>query len=147
VLVRQSAFAVVGCLICFGLVGCGNNPLGRKAVAGTVSMDGEPLDYGAINFHPLESNAQAVGSGAVITDGEFSIPAAEGLTPGRYRVSIVAPSGGPPERIQGEDAMKTGSKPPVERLPSKYNTETELTAEVTSDAPAEFDFSVESIKQ
>ena len=110
-------------------------------------MDGQPLDYGAINFQPAESNKNAVGAGAVIENGEYTIPAAQGLTPGSYRVSIMAPSSRPPKRPQGDDAMKQPSTPPVELLPSKYNSETELTAEVKAGGQADFDFSVESVKQ
>src|SRR5437868_15173667 len=69
------------------IAGCGPaNPLGRKALSGTVTLDGKPLERGAIEFHPLEEGG--VQSGALISGGHYSIPAHQGATPGKYRVAI-----------------------------------------------------------
>ena len=49
-------------LLVAALLGCGpGNPLGRKALSGTVTLDGSPLDGGTIEFHPLEGGVQSGG--------------------------------------------------------------------------------------
>lgn len=134
--------------------GCGGaEGVGRQAVSGTVLMDGKPLDKGAINFQPHEGGKHLVGSGGVIENGNYSIPAAQGLTPGKYMVSISAPEvSGPSGPVAGqsaEDAMKAVATAgaPKERLPKKYNAATELMADVTQSGPNKFDFKVDSIKR
>ena len=48
------------------IAGCGPaNPLGRKALSGTATLDGKPLERGAIEFHPLKEGG--VQSGALIS--------------------------------------------------------------------------------
>ncbi|MDB5385305.1 MAG: hypothetical protein JWM11_951 [Planctomycetaceae bacterium] len=139
---------------CAGLAGCGaSESLGRLPIKGTVIMDGEPLDHGAIDFKPQGTGAHLVGAGAVIEDGKFSIPADQGLIPGKYMVSISAPdkegAGGPGTEQSPEAAMNSvANAPPInERLPAKYNATTELMKDVTSPGPNEFEFKVESIKK
>ena len=75
--------------------GCGPaNPLGRKALHGEVKLDGAPLDKGRIEFHPLtEGGAQSSGQ---ILNGQYSIPAHEGATPGEYRILIYDTPDAPP---------------------------------------------------
>lgn len=59
--------------------GCGkSNPLGRQAVTGTISLNGQPLEHGTIEFSP---QGEGTASGAVIENGSFSIPADKGLPP------------------------------------------------------------------
>ena len=73
-------------LLAATLAGCGpENPLGPQALLGQVTLDGQPLEQGNIEFHPLEGDVQ---SGGQITGGRYSIPAHEGATPGKYRVAI-----------------------------------------------------------
>lgn len=149
---RALSKLVAALLVCLALAGCGGaQSIGRKAVTGTVSMDGKPMDYGSINFQPIEGNSKQIGAGAVVENGAYSIPADQGLTPGKYRVVITSPTGGKPSGPQKgespEEAMKRAGTPPTERLPPKYNSESELTAEVTASAPPKFDFKVESIKE
>ena len=148
----RSCAALLALGICAGILGCGGTPsIGRKAVTGSVNMDGKPLDYGSINFEPMSGNSKQIGAGAVIENGKYSIPADQGLTPGKYRVAITAPTGGkpgaPPKGESAEEGMKRAGTPPTERLPAKYNVESELTADVTEKASAVFDFKVESIQQ
>lgn len=81
------ALLLVG-LMLSTLVGCGGTT-GRGPVSGTVTLDGRPLEHGVINFRPVEGNA-APGSGGVVIDGSFEIPADKGLRPGKYTVSIAA---------------------------------------------------------
>lgn len=123
------------------LSGCGDaNPLGRKAISGKVTLDGQPLERGSVTFVPLAEGG--VGSGAVITDGTLSIPAAKGLPPGEYLVRIHAagetsapPPTGPP-----------GAAPPpaIELVPANWNTQSEQTVTVTGDGENQFTFPIET---
>lgn len=135
------------------VIGCGGGgekPIGRKAVSGTVSLDGAPLNRGAIDFRPDGSGAHVVGGGAVIKDGKFSIPANQGLVPGKYKVSISSPDseGSTPAAAKSaEDQMNAVASAKIkERVAAKYNTATELTEEVKSSGSNEFQFKVESDK-
>ena len=69
------------------VAGCGGS--GRGPVSGTVTLDDQPLEHGVINFRPVEGFS-APGSGGVVTGGSFEIPAAKGLQPGKYKVTISA---------------------------------------------------------
>lgn len=132
-------------------VGCGGGEksVGRKSISGTVSLDGIPLNHGAIDFRPDGTGQHLVGGGAVIKDGKFSIPTDRGLVPGKYKVSISAPESESPN-LQGkspEEQMKAVATTTIkERLPAKYNSATELSEEVKSSGANEFHFKVESIK-
>ena len=136
-------------------VGCGGgaDSVGRQPVSGVVQMDGKPLDKGAINFQPFEGGKHLVGAGAVIDNGNYSIPADQGLTAGKYTVAISAPEpssqSGPVAGQSAEDAMKAVATAgaPKERLPAKYNSTTELMVEVKASGTNKFDFKVESAKR
>jgi hypothetical protein len=119
--------------------GCGpSNPLGRKAISGTVTLDGAPLASGSIEFTPLGGG---VSSGAVIEAGKYQIPAESGLPPGKYRVSIVdnppaAPL--PPGHMPGDDLPPQ----PKPRVPPSWNQNSTHEIEVTQQGPNRFDFSI-----
>jgi hypothetical protein len=131
---------------CLVLVGCsGDDPLGRLKISGKVTLDGTPLDSGTIHFEPLDaaggSGAGGHGGGGVITDGKYELPAKHGLPEGNYRVSISAPEASDQEPVMGRELP-----PPAERIPERYNIQSQLTARVTSDGPNTFDFQLESAK-
>jgi hypothetical protein len=119
-------------LVAGALAGCGggdDDGLGRRAVSGSVTLAGKPLERGTIQFLPDGGDAaKAIGGGAPITDGSYAIAAAEGLPPGNYLVSISAPSGG-----ATAGAEPGSAKLPRELVPAKYNTATTLKAQVKSD--------------
>ncbi len=52
----------------------------RREVAGTVALDGKPLEQGGINLEPT-SLADGVPASGKIEQGHFTIPAVEGPTP------------------------------------------------------------------
>src|SRR5262249_58411829 len=71
--------------------GCGPaavDDLPRQAVWGKVTLDGQPLEQGTITFTPATGSPTP---GMVsITGGSYSIPQAQGLVPGPYKVSILS---------------------------------------------------------
>ena len=118
--------------------GCGASD-GPQAVSGSVTRQGQPLAHGTVTFL---ANAGAAGPvcGALVIDGRFEVPADRGLEPGTYRVAISAPVPG------GEltAAKAAGDRPrPRESLPAKYNSATELKAEVRSGTANRSEFKLE----
>lgn len=139
----KRSLAPAACLaLALGLAaGCGEGDgLERQSVSGTVKFDGQPLDQGFIQFLPNADVKDPVMTGGPIEGGSYSIPAAEGPVPGTYKVSISSAGG---EQAPLEDVMPgTGPKHALERIPTKYNTKTELTAEIVSGANTkDFDLS------
>ncbi len=135
------------CPLCFVLLlscvlfGCGSgNPLGRLAVSGKVMLDGEPLECGSIEFAPRQHTG--VGSGAVITNGNYSIPTQKGLPPGKYLVRIFSTEEGANRSLPAQPAEPGTYRPSVERIPPKYNTQSDQVVEVTADGSNRFDFDV-----
>lgn len=81
---RCAALAAIG--LSLGLAGCldSGDGLNRVAVSGKVTIEGEPLAKGAVTFRPVGEGAETTGE---VEAGTFTIPAADGPTPGKYRVS------------------------------------------------------------
>ncbi len=128
--------------VCAFVAGCGGDSSGPKGVAisGTVTLDGAPLDHGTILIKWSGSAA-----GADIANGKFAIPANVGPIPGKHRVEISSPEGG--SKVTSTDPTKAmdeaSGPPPTERIAAKYNTESELTAEV-KDGGETFSFALKS---
>lgn len=105
--------------------------LPREAVGGVVTLDGQPLPSGVIRFRPQAQGATE--GGALVRDGEFFIDRESGLVPGQYMVSINA-SQSPGAPGQSGQAVETGGgrvgRPSKERIPDRYNSKTELKAEI-----------------
>ena len=69
----------------------GPAPPQRGKLEGKVTVNGKPAAKGTIRFMALEPGG--VNAIASISDGQYSLPAAEGPTKGKYRVEINIPSG------------------------------------------------------
>jgi len=140
---RYRAIAPV-CLILLGMglwTGCGpDNPLNRLPVSGEVQLDGLPLDQGTIRFTP--EGKEGVASGALITNGQYAIPTEDGLPVGKYRVRINAPEGAGAGSDPNQPPGPTTAQPARERIPPKYNTQSEIVEEVTADGPNEFSYDI-----
>ena len=119
------------------LAGCG--PAGPKKykVSGAVQFEGRPLDQGVITFAPEDPN-QGTYATIPITGGKYESPPDGGLLPGKYKVMISSAAGeaAPP----GPDDAPGISGIQKDRIPAKYNANTELTREVKADDPNVFDF-------
>lgn len=98
----------------------------RHAVSGRITWRGQPLESGIISFRPL--GGQPFEAGTLVQQGVYAIPRDKGLAPGSYRVRVHAAVADPsfPEPAAGERDMRPG----IESLPSKYNSASELTAEI-----------------
>jgi hypothetical protein len=141
---RQVIGLLLGCCLISVLAGCGSdNPLGRKALHGKVTLDGAPLDKGAIEFHPQDGGVQ---SGGLIEGGRYLIAAKDGATPGKYLVRIsdtyeTPPL--PPGHMPGDDLPK----PPKPKVPAEWNNSSQKTIEVKKEGPFEFNFDIVTKKK
>ncbi|QDU38610.1 hypothetical protein Mal4_29390 [Maioricimonas rarisocia] len=118
--------------------GCGDsNPLGRQPVSGTITLNGQPLERGTIEFSPKESGTA---SGASIQDGAYAIPADKGLPPGEYLVRISAAD----EEAEPMEMPGESSKISPELIPPEYNAESEQTFTVSADGENEFSLDIET---
>jgi hypothetical protein len=129
---------LMGVLLLGGFSGCSDGGPSRLEISGMVTLDGEPLDQGSIDFR--DTAGELPTSGAMISAGVYHIPHEKGLLPGRYQVSI--DSADP----DGQTASPTeySMSIPVSRIPLKYNGKSELTAEVSETSANRFDFALES---
>jgi hypothetical protein len=124
--------------LCWGLItvvlGCSADA-NLGVLAGTVTLDGQPLKSGTIRFDPEDGRAKA--ADATITEGKFSLK----LLPGDKRVSITSP------KVIGKKKMYDTPDSPVydvteESLPKRYNAQSALKFTVKpGDQDASFDLS------
>ncbi len=135
--VRKAVFctallAVAG----LSLPGCGGAQatIDRQPVSGKITLDGTPLDQGAIRFEPFADTKPRTTAGSPIQNGNYDIPKAGGLPPGKYMVSITSSEAGPPLPTDPAEAMNAAGKmqPKPERIPARYNQNTELVVEIKS---------------
>ena len=120
----------------FIVAGCsGDNPLGRRAVRGTVTLKGQPVQSGSIQFSPVDEQ-QGVASGAVISAGTFEIPEAKGLPPGKYKVIVSsaqsAGSAAPSDQPPGPPGQLA-----VEMIPPDWNVDPKHTIDISADGDNE----------
>ncbi|MBA2116512.1 carboxypeptidase regulatory-like domain-containing protein [Bremerella alba] len=134
--IALSLFAFITLLGCESAV----DTDGRQALSGNVSLNGAPIQDGSIRFEPV---AGKTASGSTITDGQYTIPAAKGLKPGKYRVFINAVEPETEERSV-DDLMNNPGPARKELIPAKYNTKSDVTVEITEAGPNEFDFPIDS---
>ena len=130
-------------LVLWLVAGCGGpvDNLPRQAVSGTVTLDGKPLERGTLSFQPESGLPTA--AAVPIAGGQYSIPRAEGLVPGSYRVLISStPQAAPTASRPPPPGQAT--PPPKELLPEKYNASTTLSAQVKEGSANTFDFALES---
>jgi hypothetical protein len=122
------------------LWGCGpDNPLERKAISGTVTLNAAPLEQGSISFEPQQKGG--VSSGAVIAKGYYQIEAVKGLPVGDYLVRIHSSKGGDAPASDAPPGPTTKRSAP-EVVPPEYNTNSRQVVKVTADGPNNFSFDI-----
>ena len=128
----------VVCLLIAFITGCGAGNDGRLPVNGVVTLKGEALDDGIIEF--VSSNLK---SGASIIKGKYTVPPDQGLKPGNYKVTITAGDGRTPavspDGAPGPTGANIVSK---DRIPAEYNTNSKQEVTVTDAGPNKFDFTI-----
>ena len=130
-----------GCLI-FGLAailgGCGggvDDPFDRTHVTGSVSIDGQPLKYGAIYFKGEQArDATEVAQALLdIRDGKFAATRAYKPGIGKNSVTVTAYEGDPPPPVPVDDVE--GNAPPEPKIVGYWQTE----VQIADDAPLSFE--------
>ena len=117
-------------------VGCSDSTIG--IVSGTVTIDGEPAETGAVTFVPVDGKTGPAGT--KIVDGAFEAT----LPVGPAKVQIRVP------KIVGQTKIYNTPDSPIqdvmaESLPAKYNDETELIYDVPpGKSQHDFDLSTKS---
>lgn len=106
------------------LAGCsGSDPARREyPVTGTVKFDGQPVETGSVLFRAVDGDQR--GFSGAIQNGNYELKA----TAGKMKVQITAT-----RIIPGKfQELNPGEKSPVGEMyiPDRYNSQTELTAEV-----------------
>ncbi len=130
------AMAAVGC-------GGGGPPSGRLPISGEVTLDGQPLDQGAIQFEPTDKTSK-LNAGGVIANGKYKIGSEQGLPPGKYKVSITSVA---KDTRSAQDIMNNPGELPAERIAAKFNTASAEVVEVVGGGKSnEFNFKTESAK-
>ena len=88
----------------------------RDKVTGTVTLDGQPVDNGSITFFSEKDAAQGIQASASIKDGKYEIL----VTPGLKQVKI-------------SQTVETRPHLFENLIPEKYNSKTELDADVSQE--------------
>jgi hypothetical protein len=112
--------------VALACAGCSESEL--VTVTGKVSWEGAPMPIGEVVFVPTDNRTSP--SAGKIEQGAFAFP----TKPGTMRVEIQA------VRETGEIHPTEGYKITELYVPARYNTESELTAEVTRDGENHFTF-------
>ena len=125
--------------LCFSA--CSNsNPQGRVAIQGSVTLAGEPLDKGSIQFESLQDLKPLILTGGVIQQGTFAVPAAQGLLPNQeYTVRIRSVQEIPGTFIQAADPEESGPEM-RDVIPPQFGTASTLTVSATKKSPNVFQF-------
>jgi hypothetical protein len=123
-----------------GLVtlGCSGN---LAEVSGTVRLNGQPIEEGAITFIPV-GGAKGAGSGATIRDGRYRVPRSKGVTVGKNRVELRAfrNTGRKVKDPTGQPGALVEERVPA--FPPEYNDNSTLVREVRAGSN-KFDFEIE----
>jgi hypothetical protein len=124
---RQMA-GLFACVFATLAGGCSRSDL--VEVTGAVTWEGQPVETGEIIFHSVDPSITP--AGGRIRGGEFKV-----LTKtGKKRVDIQA------VRKTGKRDVKEGFEITELYIPSRYNAETELEADVTADGENHFEFAL-----
>ena len=128
------------------LVGCGGITPNRAPISGQITVGGQPLAKGRILYTPVAPN-QGPAASAVVKDGKYSIPRAEGPVVGQNRVEVEAELN-LGFAIDDEAAFaKRGGRPlPANPIPPEYNRDSQLVVEVKAGGENRYDVTIPSVR-
>jgi hypothetical protein len=138
---RLKSSVAIGLSLCLSWLGGCGRPTDRLEVSGSVTLDGAPLDSGTVRFSST-GGEKLVSTGALIQDGEYRIPQEKGLAPGTYRVEISSPDTSAAPVADRGNPRGPGLMAAPERIPAKYNVESDKTVEVTAEGENRFPFEI-----
>jgi len=129
-------------LVVLTLVGCGGSGFQVAPVSGTVTLDGAPLPDASVVFQPIAVGTSDAGQGSVgKTDaaGKFTLMTIDkqpGAVVANHRVSI--------STYQADETAEGMVITAEEKVPAKFNEETELVFEVPAGGTDAADFDLTS---
>ena len=103
------------------LTGCGGGS--PSTVSGTVTLDGTPVETGAVKF-VLASGGKP--TSASVSKGKFETK----LPPGRYKVALYATKAAGSIKQKSYDGKEFMLELTEEMIPEQYNSKSELTEEI-----------------
>jgi hypothetical protein len=121
---RSSSCLLLSVTLTMMLSACSKNEIDLSQVTGVITLDGQPLESAQIEFTP---EAGRISIGTSDAAGRYHLRYTNernGALHGKHKVSITTAL--PPVQEEGAPWTK-GRK---ELLPARYNSKTELTAEV-----------------
>jgi len=124
---------MLGCVL---WVGCTNGGPATYPATGTATFDGEPIPEGDIVFVSVDqSTPPAAGK---ITGGAFRVDVPAGAKKVEIRASRL-------EKLpEGQTGAMGETEMMVDYIPARYNTQTELSAEIKAGEKNEFTFTLTS---
>jgi hypothetical protein len=128
-------------IACYALIvaGCSGDGVQRAEVSGTVTLNGELVREGSINFFPTDG-AKGPEAGGAIVDGKYHIPRAKGPVVGMNRVELRAfqKTG---KQIQDPTAKPgTMTEEIANIFPPEFNRESVLKKEIQPGKNTDVDF-------
>jgi hypothetical protein len=137
-MLRTSLFVVAAAI---GLIGCNRGPASptRGKLEGRVTLNGQPVAAGRIRFMAIDPNGMNVA--AEIKDGQFSVPADQGPTKGKYRVEFSVLSS-TKRRIPNDDVPGEFIEEAPETLPPKYHRDSTITQDYDPNNPQPLTFTL-----
>jgi hypothetical protein len=103
----------------------------QPTVSGSVTFNGQPVSEGHIAFVPESGTGQ--GAGSNIVNGEYKLQ----TIAGKYKVEINASKMMP--LPPGQTGMDGATEEVQSYIPARYNTQTELRAEVPAAGKVDFE--------
>lgn len=119
------------------MVGCLGD--GRIDVAGSVSVDGTPVEHGSIMFIPIEETPGPT-AGALIRGGSYEIVPGKGPLAGKFRVEILAVKDNGKVGVDIVTGEKVAQR--QQFLPDRFNKKSDMTVEISRHSEP-YDFSLE----
>lgn len=136
-------YTILLLLVCVPFTGCAQpNPDGREDVSGTITLNGQPLVNGSINFSDKDP-AQAGGAGGLISNGKFHLTGEYAIKPGDYKVRLYGAIDY--DRSTGEPATNEtpiGRLIPIELIPPDFNRNSTIEFTVEKGKKNVFDYDV-----
>ncbi|MBI83454.1 MAG: hypothetical protein CMJ81_09680 [Planctomycetaceae bacterium] len=146
--IRLAHACILGLWCCALMCAC-NGHDGRQGLQGIVTLDGQPLPAGGIDFYP-QPDTPGPTAGGQIVDGHFSVGRGGGTMAGTFRVAITAlrKTGrqveDPTAAMIDPEATSVLTDEYEQYIPARYNMQSELTAEVKEDGANTFEFQLSS---
>lgn len=138
---RSNAFAILATIHAFSLLGCGgaSDLPDLTPVSGNVKLDGQPLADASVQFE-YQGEGGGISIGDTDSSGNFTLKfgsgANEGAKLGKHIVKVFTQKS--TTDADGNDVQTE------EKVPEKYNWNSELTVEVTTEKSEGYDFDLKS---